>query len=155
MRDVLSTTVIGARLTLWSWIARRRRFFCFVAVGGTVGLIYFIAALFLTDVLHIDVFWASLLAYSCMIPISFWGHKIVTYKSRARALTEFPRFCFTAGLGLFLSMITVKLLSGTLHLPSYVSVGTVLVVVPLLSYLLMTVWVFGVNYLDTGDQDSS
>jgi putative flippase GtrA len=129
------------------WLASRRRFLCFVAVGGTVGVIYLIFALCLTNVLQIDVFWANLLAYSCMVPVSFWGHKIITYRSAARAHTEFPRFCFTAGLGLLLSMVTVKLLGGTLHLPSYVSVGTVLIVVPLLSYLLMTVWVFGASYL--------
>jgi putative flippase GtrA len=139
---------------MWPWIARRRRFFCFIAVGGTVGIVYLFAALLLTDVLNVDVFWANLLAYSCMIPVSFWGHKLITYQSAARAQIEFPRFCFTSGLGLLLSMATVKLLSGTMHLPAYFSIGTVLIVVPLLSYLLMTVWVFGMGHLDHGKRDS-
>jgi putative flippase GtrA len=135
------------------WFANRRRFLCFVAVGGTIGILYLGTALLLTNVLDIDVFWANMVAYSCMIPASFWGHKAITYQSVARAQPEFLRFCFTAALGLLSSMATVKLLSDGFHLPSYISIGTVLVVVPMLSYLLMTVWVFSANHLSRVDSE--
>jgi putative flippase GtrA len=135
------------------WFANRRRFLCFVAVGGTIGILYLGTALLLTNVLHIDVFWANMVAYSCMIPASFWGHKVITYQSVAKAQPEFLRFCFTAALGLLLSMTTIELSNDALHLSPYISIGTVLVVVPMLSYFLMNVWVFSTNRLSRVERE--
>ncbi len=117
-----------------------------IARFGTVGLLvtatYAGLAWSLTVVAEWPATAASFVAWACATSISYFGHRIVTFRSTSRHDIAAPRFLLMAGLSLILVILVPAVLTDRLGLHPSIAIGIVCVALPAISYVAMLRLVF-------------
>jgi putative flippase GtrA len=92
----------------------------------------------LTD---LSAFTTHLMAYAFVLPFSFLGHRRITFSYKGPGLWAFIRFSLTSVFALSVSSWLVWYLQAT-GSPAVWGIVATMVIVPMVSYLVMSIWVF-------------
>ncbi|KAB7613508.1 GtrA family protein [Amylibacter sp. SFDW26] len=111
----------------------------FVTIGGGAAIIYFILALTLDRLFDLATIWASFLAFVFSAVFSFVGHRCFTFSPTQTSKKQMFRFMISTIIGLLLSTIIPILLQTQAPIVSYI---TVLITVPVVSFILLKFFVF-------------
>lgn len=127
------------RLIVSGELARIARF---CTVGLLVTVTYASMAWTLTVAAQWPATAASLVAWACATSISYFGHRMVTFRSTGQHNIAVPRFSLMAGLSLSLVLIVPAILTDHLGLHPAIAIGIVSIAVPALSYVVMSRLIF-------------
>ncbi|WP_417260667.1 GtrA family protein [Celeribacter sp.] len=111
----------------------------FAGVGVANSAFYFLLAAVFSWVFDFTALSASVLAYILAAGAAYLGHKFLTFGQPVHAPNEMIRFAAATGIGLSLAALIPTLLAG---FDPMVSFATVLMLVPVCSFLLMKFFVF-------------
>lgn len=111
----------------------------FGGVGVVNSALYLVLATAFSGVVGFTALAASVLAYVIAAAVAYLGHKFLTFGQAAHAPAEMTRFVVASGVGLSLAALIPISLAGFAPVISFV---TVLVLVPVCSFLLMKFFVF-------------
>ena len=114
----------------------------FCIVGVSLALIYFVMAYAGSSAIGLEPAIASGCAYLLMIPLAYFAHRIITFRSSAAHRVAFPRFVVTSCFGVALSWVIPYLVSQILGAPHWLAFSAVCVIVPALSFVMTRAWVF-------------
>jgi len=117
-------------------------FMRFASVGMVSGLLYVAAVAFLVEIMALEAVWASVLGYAIAIPVSFFGHRNITFRSDGQVSGEFLRFFLVHVCGLTVSFFSMNLATQILGLSYWVGMISVVLLVALISFVIMNSWVF-------------
>ncbi len=113
----------------------------FAVVGGVSTVLYFILAL-CGSAVGLPAFLSSLAAYAATAPVSFFGHRYLTFRSRAPLGETAPRFAAVALVQYLIALALPAALSDYAGLPPVIAYACVCVVVPVFSLFVMARCVF-------------
>lgn len=111
----------------------------FIGVGGFASALYFIVANIINLYVNLNAIYSSVFAYSFAAVIAYLLHRNITFKSQERIGAQIAKFILATLIGLFLSLIIPIVLS---HYPPILSFISVIIIVPICSFLLMKFFVF-------------
>lgn len=111
----------------------------FAGMGAVNSALYFVLAAVFNGIFGFAALTASVLAYVIAAAVAYLGHKFLTFGQPAHAPDEMARFVVATGIGLSLAALVPILLAGFAPIASFV---TVLVLVPVCSFLMMKFFVF-------------
>ncbi|WP_394358518.1 GtrA family protein [Halocynthiibacter halioticoli] len=111
----------------------------FVGVGAANSALYFLCAATLNSLLGLNTITASVIAYAFAAVFAYLGHKHLTFRNVGAAPFEACRFAAATFMGLVLSLIIPVLLYRFAPVVSFLSV---LIVIPLCSFIMMKFFVF-------------
>jgi len=134
-----STLRRGRPFTSWGDV---RQPIVFGVVGVSLALIYFVMASAGSSGLGLEPALASGCAYMLMIPLAYFAHRIITFRSSAVHKVAFPRFVVTSLMGVALSWAIPYLASRLFAAPHWLAFLAVCVIVPTLSFVTTRAWVF-------------
>jgi putative flippase GtrA len=118
------------------------RLFRFTSVGIASTLCYAIIALALTSWFHRSAVEASIVAYAIAALLSYFGHRLITFRSKGDHLREAPRFGALVLCGYALALAIPLLFGQILHWPPVASILLTCIAIPLANYVLMARVVF-------------
>ncbi|TCP42369.1 GtrA family protein [Rhodovulum marinum] len=108
-------------------------------MGVVNSALYFLLATLFSAVFGFAALAASVLAYVIAAAVAYFGHKFLTFGQPAHAVDEMSRFVVATGTGVSLAALLPIVLAGFAPMVSFV---TVLVLVPIFSFLMMKFFVF-------------
>ena len=111
----------------------------FASLGVVNSALYLVLAMMFSKAFGFAALVASVLAYSIAAAVAYLGHKFLTFGQPDHAPSEMMRFVAASGIGLSLATLIPILLAGFVPLTSFV---TVLVLVPVCSFLMLKFFVF-------------
>jgi putative flippase GtrA len=114
----------------------------FGVVGVALALTYFVMAYAGSSGLGLEPAIASGCAYLPMIPLAYFAHRVITFRSSAVHRVAFPRFVVTSCTGLALSWVIPYLASRLFDAPQWLAFLAVCVTTPALSFVMARGWVF-------------
>jgi putative flippase GtrA len=114
----------------------------FGIVGISLAFVYFVVAYAGSSGMGLEPSIASGGAYLLMIPLAYFAHRIITFRSSAVHGVAFPRFVVTSCMGVALSWLIPYLASQLFAAPHWLAFLAVCVIVPALSFLVTRGWVF-------------
>jgi putative flippase GtrA len=118
------------------------RLFRFTGVGIASTLCYAIVALALTSWIHRPAVEASVVAYAIAALLSYFGHRIITFRSKGDHLREAPRFGVLVLCGYALALVIPLLFGRVPNWPPVASILVTCIAIPLANYVLMARIVF-------------
>lgn len=121
-------------------VSRPRTIASFGCVGAISTLTYAGSAILFVE-MGAGVVSASLMAYSCGMLVSYWGHRSFTFRSKRPHGEGIPRFVTLSILGSLLA-VTIPLACGWLGLAEFVGIVTTALAIPLLSFFGQSRFVF-------------
>ncbi len=114
----------------------------FSLVGAMATLVYFLVAnvgLMVTDA---DAAQISVFAYLVGMIVSYLGQSRVTFQVAGANLSQVMRFCVLSGAGLAISYYAVRFAQFGLGVSPIWGTVAVSLMVPLMSFVVMKLWVF-------------
>lgn len=108
-------------------------------VGIANSALYFVLAATLNSLTGLAAALCSVIAYVVAAALAYLAHKHLTFESRGAASREISRFVASTLLGLSLALLIPLVLHGGDPMIAFL---TVLVVVPICSFLMMKFFVF-------------
>ncbi len=114
----------------------------FGVVGVSLAAIYFVMAYVGSSGLGLEPAIASGSAYVLMIPLAYFAHRVITFRSSAVHRVAFPRFVVTSCLGVALSWVIPYLALHLFAAPRWLAFLAVCAIVPALSFVTTRAWVF-------------
>lgn len=113
----------------------------FAAVGLFNTIAYFVLANALHYAFGMTTELASYVAYFVMVPISFIGHKRVTFGTKGQALQEFTKFAILQ-IANIVVIAAANLVTKTLAAPGWVAFALISIAIPAINFVVMQIWVF-------------
>ena len=136
-------TPIKRPLSVQSWRPEAARLLRFVVVGVAATATHYAIALSMVTVAGFPTQIAHVTGFLCAVPVSFLGHYHWTFGSRVRYGRAALRFVAVA-LGAFLvSMASLEALERFVAWHAAASLLVCVLVIPIASYVLNRVFVFG------------
>ncbi len=130
------------RRMIRSFFARFGRLIRFVVVGGSMALTYsLLTAALIAGPLSGHEIGASALGSLIVIPLSFLAHRRFTYADTVQSRASLRRFGLVALVSLGLNVGDMRL-SQTLNWPYWTALVAGWGIIPLVNFLINTVWVF-------------
>ncbi|RWH70278.1 GtrA family protein [Mesorhizobium sp.] len=120
---------------------RLRQFITFCAVGLFNTGAYFAIANCLHLLFSLTETVSAYAAYLALVPISFLGHRRLTFASQGAVLGEWTKFCIVQALNLLLIWV-VTLLSREGYLAGWQTFAVISVAIPALNFVAFQAWVF-------------
>jgi len=120
-----------------------RQIFFFGVVGLAATAIHYAVALVLSG--HITPYIANFVGFIVALGISYIGHLRLTFQldwEQANHWHRLPRYTGVAVGGFVLSQLVLGVAFDLLQLPVWLALGVAVIVVPVLSFLLSSLWVF-------------
>lgn len=114
-------------------------FFCIVGVLATAT--HYFVALGSLEIGSVNLYVANLIGYFCAVTISFTGHSLLTFKVGLKMKFLGP-FIAVSISTFFLSECMLWLLEEGLRLDHRLSLGVIVISIPVLSYALNKFWVY-------------
>ena len=124
------TAVSGLMIT-WQEL---REPIVFGIVGASLALVYFAIAYFGAAVIGAEAQVASAAAYLILIPVGYYAHRVVTFRSKSRHMVALPRFIASTCGGIALSWLVPYVAVRMFDAPQWMAFLAVCVVVPATSF---------------------
>jgi putative flippase GtrA len=115
----------------------------FGSVGVLSTLVYVLVANGLIWLTHMASALASVAGYLAGMAVSFLGQSRFTFKVQQAGMSHLTRFCIMSAIGLAISYWCVRLTTDVLGLASFWGTLGTAILVPLFSFVVMKLWVFG------------
>lgn len=112
----------------------------FAAVGGANTAGYFVLAMLLAAAGLTDTV-AAYVAYFCMVPLSFIGHRRLTFASDGDAKAEWLRFCWVQAASLTV-IWSITQLNEAGYLTGWATFAAISILIPLINFICFQLWVF-------------
>jgi putative flippase GtrA len=117
----------------------------YLVVGGCTTVGYFFIATYMEKLLGYAVTVSSIIAFICMLPLAYIGHKLHTFRSKCVHRKELPKFIASAVLGIVLSTIIPWVTTERFGLDSMIGFAIICVVVPVTNYYFLSRFVFSIS----------
>ena len=117
----------------------------FGIVGVALAGVYFVIANFGSAVLGLAPQKASGAAYLVMIPLGYYAHRKITFRSTGRHSVALPRFIATSLIGFGLAWAVPYLAVRLAAAPHWAAYLVVCGAGPMVSFALMRFWVFAAS----------
>ena len=127
---------------LFSRDSTMAKLFRFGLAGGLSTLLYGVCAWCLVYLIALPPVVASIIAYLLAIPVSFILQRQFAFRSLGNARAELPRFLLVQGTNLVASTATMHAVVNVFHANPTIGVLITMMVIPLLSFVMMHLWVF-------------
>lgn len=114
----------------------------FPLVGVLNTVLYGVATSFYIGTLGVGNELASLLGYLTSVPVAFVAHRSFTFGHSGAAGSALFRFVVVHLFGMLASWLSMKVAVGYLGFHYAVGIVATMVIVPALSFIVMTYWVF-------------
>ncbi|QIB32703.1 GtrA family protein [Ancylobacter pratisalsi] len=114
----------------------------FVLVGAAASLTYIVVSALLHRAGGVDKFTASALGYVVAIPVSFVGHKRVTFRDTGRWRVQAGRFGFLQGVNIAVVLLAVYVTQPLGEAGYWIGLLLGVVLMPLTSFLAMHFFIF-------------
>jgi putative flippase GtrA len=114
----------------------------FAMTGAVSGIVFAAVTLLSLRLLPIRETMAVVIGYIAVLPLSFIGHRKLTFRSAGRVSPEFVRFCISFILGLLASVVAMHVATQWLAMPPFLGVVGAILVVPIITFVVMNLWVF-------------
>ena len=115
----------------------------FLLVGATAAAVHYLVALVLHDLLGVPAGWANPLAFACAFPVSYLGHRELTFKGiQVPHRQALPRFLSVALTSFAANQLLLLALLRWTPVPFWLALGFTLVAVAVGTYLLSRFWAF-------------
>jgi len=118
-----------------------RTFLTFLAVGIS-GALSYVALSFTLSKAGLQAHIASPLAYASLIAPVYLLQRNLTFRSKERHLSSFPKYFVTQMGAVFLSTAIPYYASGLGDLPALIAFIAVAISVPMLTFIIMLLWTF-------------
>ena len=118
------------------------KLFWFCVVGGSTSLCYAIFVEVLIDVFLVSQAIAASIAYLLMLPISFLGHKLLTFRSKERTLSQSFRFFTMHGITALVCAFIMWIMTVQVGTTHWFGSAAIIIIAPAINYIMMEVWVF-------------
>jgi len=113
---------------------------------GTIGVLntatYAILSSGLIALFGVEATLSSAIAFAACLPLAFWSHKLITFRSGARGSDEFVKFSLVQLLSFAIATLTMFVCVHLLGLHHLFPILLTVLIVPLFSYVVMDRWVF-------------
>lgn len=113
----------------------------FGAVGLFNTLAYFVLANALHYALGVPTAYVSYLAYFALVPVSFLGHKRITFETKGRTLQEFSKFVLIQAVNLVIIALA-NLTANRMAAPGWASFAIISIAIPSINFVVLQIWVF-------------
>jgi putative flippase GtrA len=114
---------------------RIRRIVTFGVIGAFNTGAFFILATLFNYALNSEAA-SAYLAYAMLLPVSFLGHRRLTFRSEGLISREWIRFCVIQGINVAVIWLVTHTLSG------WISFAMISGLIPILNFLVFQIWVF-------------
>ncbi len=114
----------------------------FAATGAVSSLVFGLVTLAALHGLSLSPLSATLTGYLAVLPLSFMGHRRLTFRSDGVLAPEFGRFCVSFIAGLLASLLAMHAVTAWMGLTPVYGIALAILVVPVISFVIMSVWVF-------------
>jgi putative flippase GtrA len=122
---------------LWARLLR------FAAAGGASTVLYGLFTWSLVGLAEAPPLIATILGYLLVLPVNFLLQKVFTFRSKAPAAVEMPRFVLVHGANIAVSALGMHILVDRLQADYRLGIMLTMVLVPIATFLAMHLWVFG------------
>lgn len=127
----------------------------FALVGLTATFVYAGLSYILIWVVLLNEVIANIIAYILAIPVSFFGQKYITFKSKGRSKRQAFQFVALQLFCLLVTTIIVAISNNVMHLHPNIGILLACVTVPIISYGAMSIIIFSekaqLNKVETAD----
>lgn len=118
-----------------------RRLTAFVGIGAFNTIAFFLISTALFQWAGLSATVAGYIAYAVLVPVSFFGHRRITFSSNGAITREWLRFCVIQAVNLaIVGVVTAFAESG--YMPGWVSFALISVLIPALNFVIFQLWVF-------------
>jgi putative flippase GtrA len=114
----------------------------FAVTGAISGFAFGAVTLAALKFLGIAPTAATVIGYIAVLPLSFIGHRRLTFRSAGKITPEFRRFCLSFVAGLLASVLAMHAATIWLGLAPFYGIALSILVVPVITFLIMNSWVF-------------
>jgi putative flippase GtrA len=114
----------------------------FAVTGAASGLAFGAVTLLALKLFTITETVAVMIGYLAVLPLSFVGHRRLTFRSGGHISPEFLRFCLSFVLGLLASVLAMHVATRWLMLQPLYGIAGAILVVPVITFIVMNLWVF-------------
>jgi putative flippase GtrA len=132
-----------------------RKILSFATFGVLAGAVYAVIYAWLARHLQLPVFVASLIAFLVATPISYFGNRWVTYRSRNVLGPESARFLAVQAFNLVLTSLIVHVATKLFALSTMAEIIVAYVSAPIVSFVLYELWVYRQRAAKSLPTDSS
>lgn len=114
----------------------------FVSVGALAACVHYVIAL-LTHRWGLQPAEANWIGFLCAFPVSYLGHRHWSFRgTQASHFTAFFKFLAVALIGFLGNQLLLKLTLTLTSLPFWFSLGVVMVIIAMITWLLSRFWAF-------------
>lgn len=115
----------------------------FLVVGASAAAVHLLVVLLLVQLLSLQPLLANIAAFITAFQVSYFGHRLWTFAhTNTQHSQSLPRFILVALLGFFGNEFLYYLLLQYTALPYWLSLGIVLVLVAVMTFVLSKLWAF-------------
>lgn len=115
----------------------------FTLIGALAALVHYVIAVIMEGGFNVAPAWANLTGFLFAFPVSYIGHRKFSFAQHTSSHQHaFPRFLLVACGGFFANQALLLGLLRLLGLPFWLTLGIVMVVVAVSTYVLSRHWAF-------------
>ncbi|WP_374370418.1 GtrA family protein [Dongia sp.] len=119
-----------------------RKVLVFGIVGGLASATYAVLLYLCLEFLRLPVFWGSAIAFAIAIPVSYFGHRRLTFQSTNLVPAEMARFITVQIISLAATSAIVHLAAGYFASAFVLKVVVAVATAPVISFILFELWVY-------------
>jgi putative flippase GtrA len=94
---------------------------------------------------------AAYAAYAALLPVSFIGHRKLTFLSEGRLGVEWAKFCIVQIINVTIIAVVTDL-SGAGYFTGWLTFAIISILIPILNFLTFQLWVFAVAHKESEGQ---
>jgi putative flippase GtrA len=114
----------------------------FALIGGFATLLYAVLAYVFTVVWQWQPSLSSAIAYGLCGLVSYFGNRLLTFRSEAPMAREASKFVVSTAFGFGLATLIPWLSTGVLKFDPRIGIAAVCIVIPLVNYTILSRFVF-------------
>lgn len=114
----------------------------FAIAGGASTALYGIFAFTLSMAIHTKFIYIHALSFALAIPFSYMLQKKFTFRHNGSHKKTAWRFLITTGAAFLITSVTSFFLVDVWYMPEWLGIVIVMLIVPIISFITMSCWVF-------------
>lgn len=114
----------------------------FGAIGAINTATYAILSSGLIGSFGVEATLSSAISFAVCLPLAFWSHKLVTFRSGKRSRDEFFKFVSIQSASFAIATISMFICVHLLGLHHIIPILLTIVIVPVVSFVVLDRWVF-------------
>ncbi|WP_271894148.1 GtrA family protein [Candidatus Phyllobacterium onerii] len=117
----------------------------FIAVGLVNTGAFFVLANLFTYAIGFSPKIAAYISYAILMPVSFFGHRRITFGSKGTMLWEWAKFCATQAANVGIIGLVTEAADSFPILVGWLSFAIISIIIPALNFMIFHLWVFSKN----------